>query len=320
MIHLLRLLRFPNLLIIIATQSIMRWLIIKPILSVSSFELQLSNLNFAILVLATVCLTAAGYVINDYFDTKTDLLNRPKKVVVGKHISRRKVMALHIILNIIGIVAGFYVSLQIGLFKLGIIYMIIAGILWYYSTTYKRQFLIGNIIVAFLTALVPLLVALYEIPLLNKEYGEFMLKNHSNFNSIFGWVGGFSFFAFITTLIRELIKDLEDFEGDNAYGRNTLPVILGITATKTIISILIGFTFISLLWVYVKYLKGNTPTLLYFIFALALPLLLMFVVNFRANKKRDFKLASLICKLIMLSGLLYSLLVYYIFTNILGSS
>ncbi|NJO93104.1 MAG: UbiA family prenyltransferase [Chloroflexia bacterium] len=126
------------------------------------FVLQMSEFDFFILMLATVCLTAAGYVINDYFDTKTDSLNRPKTVIVGKSISRRSAMAIHIVLNAIGVIGGFYASWKVGHPKFGFIFVLAAGILWYYSTTYKRQFLVGNLIVSLLTAMVPLMVILLK--------------------------------------------------------------------------------------------------------------------------------------------------------------
>lgn len=311
--HYLRLVRIQNLLIVVFTQCLMRWAIIEPILDVNNFDLQFSNFNFWLLVLATVSLTAAGYVINDYFDTKTDILNRPDEVVVGKHISRRTAMTLHVILSITGIVVGGYISWRIGLYQLGIIYLIVSGILWYYSTTYKRQFLIGNIIVAVLTALVPLMVVLYEIPMLNNEYRATLISLHTNFNNIFFWVIGFSFFAFFTTLIREIIKDMEDFEGDSVYGRNTLPIVLGVIPVKVILVVLNLIVIGALGVVYLIFLWGELITMFYFIFALIIPVLFLIYKIIRAKTKSDYTIASLINKVIMLLGLLYSLVVYYIF-------
>jgi len=313
MIHYLKLVRIQNLLIVVFTQCLMRWAIIDPILAVNNFELQFSDFHFFMLVLSTVALTAAGYVINDYFDTKTDMLNRPKEVVVGKHISRRKAMTLHIILNITGILAGGYISWKVGIYQLGFIYMIVSGILWYYSTTYKRQFLVGNIIVALLTALVPLMVVLYEIPMLNNEYRSTLISLHTNFNSIFFWVVGFSFFAFFTTLTREIIKDMEDFEGDSAYGRNTLPIVLGVLPVKITLIVLNIITLGALGMVYLFFLKGELFTLFYFIFALILPIIFLIYRVVGASTKSDYTFASLINKIIMLLGLLYSLVVYYFF-------
>ena len=175
MIAFLQLIRYRNLLIIAATQYMMRHLIVVPILAVNGFVPQLDHFHFFLLVFSSMSITAAGYVINDYFDTKTDLLNRPSTVIVGKKISRRGAMTLHIILNGIGILSGIYLSWHVGILSLGIAYILAAGVLWFYSTTYKRQFLIGNLIVSVFTALVPFIVVVFEVPLLNKVYREVLI-------------------------------------------------------------------------------------------------------------------------------------------------
>ena len=124
---------------------------------------------FILLVAATVLITAGGYVINDYFDIKTDLINKGK-VIVGTKIPRRKAMMWHSIFNIAGVLLGFYISYKAGYIWLGILFLIVSGLLYFYSASYKRQFLIGNIIVAILTAMVPMLVVFYEWPALYKYY------------------------------------------------------------------------------------------------------------------------------------------------------
>ncbi|MFP4024943.1 MAG: geranylgeranylglycerol-phosphate geranylgeranyltransferase [Thiohalospira sp.] len=311
MMNFLRLIRYKNLLIIILTQYLMRWSIIKPLLKVNQFELQFSELHFFFLVMATVLITAAGYVINDYFDTKTDLLNRPETVILGRKLNRRWAILLHIIFNTIGIGLGAYISFYIGLPILTLVFIMITGILWFYSTTYKRQFLIGNVIVALLTALVPLMVLLFEIPLLRKEYGLLMLELKANFNYIILWVAAFSFYAFILTFIREIIKDIEDFEGDRAYGHNTLPIVLGVTSSKIIIISFILLTQFSLIYVYFRFLK-DTFTLLYFSLFLIIPLLILFFKIFVAKEKTDYHFASNLSKAIMLAGILYALVANYL--------
>ncbi|MBI9053822.1 MAG: geranylgeranylglycerol-phosphate geranylgeranyltransferase [Bacteroidales bacterium] len=311
MINFLRLIRYKNLLIIILTQYLMRWSIIKPILEVYNFKLQFSELNFLFLVLATVFITAAGYVINDYFDTKTDLVNRPDTVIVGRVLNRRWAILLHVILNTIGISLGVYISFYIGIPLLSIVFVLITGILWFYSTTYKRQLLIGNIIVAILTALVPLMVVLFEIPLLNKEYGLLMHEMRTNFVHIILWVSAFSLFAFLLTMIREIIKDVEDFEGDSAYGRKTMPIVLGVLNTKIVITTFIITTLFSLLYLNFRFLN-DLFTLIYFIVFLIIPLLFLLYKIFVANNKKDYHRASNLSKLIMLAGILYSLVANYI--------
>jgi len=309
--YFLRLIRFKNLLIIVLTQYLMRWSIIKPLLKINQFELQFSELHFFFLVMATVLITAAGYVINDYFDTKTDLVNRPETVILGRKLNRRWAILLHIIFNTIGIGLGAYISFYIGLPILTLVFVMITGILWFYSTTYKRQFLIGNVIVALLTALVPLMVLLFEIPLLREKYGLLMIELKANFNYIILWVAAFSFYAFLLTLIREIIKDVEDFEGDNAYGRNTLPIVLGVMNTKIIIITFILFTQFSIIYVYFRFLK-DIITLIYFSLFLIIPLLMLLYKIFVAKEKKDYHFASNLAKGIMLAGILYALVANYL--------
>lgn len=311
MMNFLRLIRFKNLLIIVLTQYLMRWCIIKPLLNVNQFELQFSELHFFFLVMATVLITAAGYVINDYFDTKTDLVNRPDTVILGRKLNRRWAILLHIIFNTIGIGLGAYISFYIGLPILTLVFVMITGILWFYSTTYKRQFLIGNVIVALLTALVPLMVLLFEIPLLREKYGLLMIELKANFNYVILWVAAFSFYAFLLTLIREIIKDVEDFEGDNAYGRNTLPIVLGVMNTKIIIITFILFTQFSIIYVYFRFLK-DIITLAYFSLLLLIPLLMLLYKIFVAKEKKDYHFASNLSKVIMLAGILYALVANYL--------
>lgn len=320
-----KLIRIPNLLIIAATQYLMLYAILIPLLKnlfvatntglikVPEMQPQLIGFPFMCLVLATIFLTAAGYVINDYFDTKTDLLNRPDKVIVGKTISRRKAMTIHVFLNTLGVCFGFYVSLSVGFPLLGFVFAMVAGLLWFYSTTYKRQFLIGNILVAFLTGLVPFMVAVFEIPPLVKEYSEMLISYQANLIHIAYWIGGFSFFAFMTTLVRELIKDMEDFEGDKVIGRKSMPVVLGLKLTTYIVIGLIVITILALIFVYLVYLS-DIFTLIYMIVGIVLPLMYLAYLLVKAISPESYHFASFLSKIIMLSGMGYALVAYYIIT------
>ncbi len=312
-----KLFRLPNLLIIAITQYMMRYFIIRPFLNVNNFELQFNNFHFFLLVLSTVFIAAAGYTINDYFDTKTDRLNKPERVVIDKVISRRFAIKTHTILNVLGLAIGVYLSFYIHLPGISLIFLLASGLLWFYSTNYKKEFLVGNIIVSLLTGIVPLMVILFELPLLNEAYGDLMKTAGSNFNYIFFWVAGFAFFAFITNFIREIIKDAEDFEGDSAYGMNTIPIVLGIKTSKWIISILILaflsalvlilFRFIILTSSGFDYISSS-----YFVLLVILPSFFVLFKIFSAENPKDYHLASVLMKYIMLAGILYSPVVYFI--------
>ncbi|OFY59220.1 MAG: hypothetical protein A2X04_09910 [Bacteroidetes bacterium GWF2_41_9] len=317
------LIRWQNLLIVILTMLLMRYAVIEPVLSKVSIVLrqgagaetpmmlQFSLFNFILLVAATVCITAGGYVINDYFDIKTDLINKGK-VIVGTSIPRRQAMMLHNIFNLTGVALGFYISWRSGYLWLGVMFLIVSGLLYFYSASYKRQFLIGNIIVALLTAMVPLLVGFYEWPALYKYYTVNAVAM-PELNFIFYWIGGFAFFAFITTLTREIIKDIEDFEGDVAYGRNTLPVITGIFTAKIISVILIALTIVLLYITWYFYLFDKV-TLIYMSGAVVLPLLYASITVFRSTGRKEMHLASRMMKIVMLSGISYSVVVKILLT------
>src|SRR5674476_145110 len=319
----LDLIRWKNLLMVILTMLLMRYSVLEPLVSKIGvilingngaeipMSLQFPWYDFAILVAATVCITAGGYVINDYFDIKTDLINKGK-VIVGTKIPRRKAMMWHSIFNIAGVAAGFYISFKSGYFWLGILFLVVSGLLYFYSASYKRQFLIGNIVVALLTAMVPLLVVFYEWPALYKYY-TINAVTLPNINFIIYWVGGFALFAFMTNLTREIIKDIEDFEGDKAYGRNTVPVVIGVLSAKIVSVCLIIFT-IALLYLKWYFFINDIITISYISVAVVLPLLYVIYKLVISSDRVQLHSASSIMKIVMLTGILYSVVVKVILT------
>ena len=294
----------------------MRYFVIGAFLRVNNFELQQSNLMFIMLVLSTVLISAAGYTINDYFDTKTDRVNKPDHVVIDKEISREMAIKIHTIMNVIGIGLGVWLSFSIKLPGLSLIFFLATGILWFYSTNYKRQFLIGNILVSVLVGMVPILVVLFELPLIIKEYGQIMIQAGASFNYIFYWVSGFAFFAFLTNLIREIIKDSEDFEGDSTYGMNTLPIVLGVRSTKIVIVSLLAAFNAALYYFMRKFILNSGSgydvlSLVYFLVLMLLPSLMVIFLVIKARDKKQYSRSSFLMKIIMFAGLLYSLVVFY---------
>lgn len=323
MMAFLKLVRWPNLLIVILTMVLMRYCVIEPVISKISvillhgsggadpMELQFKWYDFIILVFVTVMITAGGYVINDYFDIRTDLINKGK-VIVGTKISRRKAMLWHSIFNTAGVLAGIYISWRIGYIWLGVLFLTVSGLLYFYSASYKRQFLIGNVIVALLTAMVPLLVVLYEWPSLYRYYAVNAIEI-PDFDIIIYWVGGFALFAFLTTLAREIIKDIEDFEGDMAYGRNTVPVIIGIMKAKIVSVCLIVIT-IAMLYLVWYFFVNDMITLVYMSSVITLPLIYVVYKVLVSKEKKQLHMASRMMKLVMLSGILYSVVAGIILT------
>lgn len=297
----LKLIRYKNLLIIIATMFIIRYALIKEFM-----PFQLSFLGFCLLVLATVCISAAGYIINDYFDVNADMMNKPDSVIIGKCINRRNAMILHWVLNIIGCVSGAVVSYGIGRESYSLMFIFIVGILWFYSTTFSKEPILGNIIVAILVAMVPLIEVMYELlPILSLPI-EAITQLNINFEEIMLWSFGYAIFAFLLTLLREMVKDIEDVEGDRTYGRNTLPIAFGIkTARHT--SVGVGIV-ILIAFAFVQVCKLHDVYSLFFInIGITIPFLYSLVIFIKAKTSEDYAKVSLSLKLVMMMGLLYLL-------------
>ncbi len=321
---LLALVRLPNLLVVAVTMMLMRYAVIRPLLGAMPVALaedpfietimsfRLGWFDFVILVISTCLITAAGYVINDYFDIRADLINRGT-IIVGNTVTRRMAMLYHNVLNILGVIGGTYVSARIGFFWLGIIFVLTSGLLYFYSATYKRQFLIGNIIVALLVAMVPMLVVIYDAAPIYAYYSQTSV-DFPGVAILFYWVGGFTLFAFLTTLIREIIKDMEDCEGDRETGRKTLPVISGLLTCKSVV-IFLSLITVALLYVTWFTFLNDRITLIYVSLFLAVPFAMVIYKILTGKEKHQFHFASRLMKLIMLAGILYSLVAGAIITS-----
>ena len=229
-----------------------------------------------VLSASTVLIAAGGYIINDYYDVKIDLINKPQRVVIGKSITRRYAILFHTLLSIAGVVMGLLLS-----WKIAAVNFASATVLWWYSNTLKRQPFIGNFVVALLTG-----VAIWLVDSLYKT-GHMLIVTYASF-------------AFFMTLIREIIKDMEDLKGDDTFGCRTLPIVWGIRKTKYFIYILLSIFLVTimLLNIYFADLPGT-----YFLLFLFVPLLWFFVRLTGADTKKDFEWLSSFCKLILLLGI-----------------
>ena len=264
------------------------------------------------MIFSTVLIAAGGYVINDYFDVKIDRINKPEKVIVTEKISKKATMLFYQILTGIGISAGIFLSLLTNSFLLSFIFIIVPGMLWFYAASYKRQFIWGNVVVSFLAALVILLVGILEISILKRSYDDLLFQTNIP-KIIYSWTGGFAFFAFLTTWIREIIKDIQDEIGDREMECRTMPIKWGTKKTKYFIYGLITLT-ISALFIanFILIPFDEEITLQYFIFGLILPLVGLAYLIFKAKTPEDFKQTSTLTKFIMLIGILYSFVFYFL--------
>ncbi len=318
MVKYLKLVRLPNLLMVPLTMYLLRYGVVEPMLThfyniqyQGHFTLQFPDNLFLIVCLINVFIGAAGYVINDYFDRKIDSINRGNKVLIGKSIGRRTAMILHLILNFIALALAAYLAYRLWKPSIFVLYLLIAGVFWLYSTTYKKQLLVANLIVALGTATIPLQVAFFEITALNRTFGMELIRKSGSFELLFYWLAAFAVFAFMTNLIREFVKDIEDYEGDQSFGRTTLPIYFGTTISKWIISILTLFT-VGLLHYAYKHFIGDHLSKIYLGLGVALPLLGSLVLLILAKKAKHYRILSLCLKAIMFMGVCYAFLAKYI--------
>lgn len=310
-----KLIRIENLVMIALTQIFLRTLVVQKIFNLYGIKPELGNALFYGLVLSTVLIAAAGYIINDYFDVKTDLINHPDTVVVDRVIKRRWAIILHITFTFIGIVLGMYTALKTGYLRLAIFHFTAAILLWFYSTHLKKTLLIGNIVVSLLTASVTFMPLVYELGVMQKHDPNFILTYRYAIFSIFKVTFIFALFAFITSMAREIIKDMEDYKGDKETGGSTMPIVWGIRVSKLNAFFLIVITVLLLLFVVYNTIKSErvvfTLNNLYILFGLITPLTVLALFTLKAQESKQFKRASLLLKFIMLTGLCYTFIFYY---------
>lgn len=322
----LKLIRIQNLLIIVFALYMARYCIIKPVLQVYDLKITFTELDMFFVTLAWVMVAAGGYAINDYFDNQIDRINRPDTQVVGKTISRGTATTTHLSLSITGCVLGMLASIRIGEWKLGLMFPFVAGLLWFYSTAYKKQFLLGNLVVAFITGLGLMTPALYEYPgQLSALSAKIIPDNEFTPKLLLNLMLEFGVFAFATTLVREIIKDIEDVEGDKANDCNTIPIALGIRNAKIIAISLTSLIIAGLGVAYFIFFDereldfdsmatlNKYKAMIYFLVLLIAPLGLLIYKLAKADSKKEFHACSSLMKWIMLAGILFMLILRYDF-------
>jgi 4-hydroxybenzoate polyprenyltransferase len=306
----LRLIRWPNLVFIVITQCFFYYLITIPVFkSYSSLPL-LSETLFWLLVLSSVFIAAAGYIINDYFDLNIDRVNKPEKLVVEKIIKRRWAIMWHLILSVTGLAISTWVCFKIvdwHTLAVAVINLFCVIALWLYSTIYKRKLLVGNILISMLTAWTILI--LHLINMRSWFMVKIMYDTKHNYEmagtKLFKYAIVYAGFAFIISLIREVIKDMEDMEGDAKYGCKTMPIVWGIPATKvfTAVWLIVLTAALVIIQVYAAYL-GWWFSVVYCIVFIVIPLLWILQKLYKAQVAKDYHQLSSGIKFVMLAGIL----------------
>ena len=265
---------------------------------VDVFPNHLSKLLFSLLTFSTVLIAAGGYIINDIYDTSIDKDNKPGKNKINNGIAEASALKLYYALTSVGVLFGFIVAISIDKFSLGFVPLFAAISLYMYSSFYKKRFLDGNILIATLSALSVLIVGLFE--------PEF-------YRSII-FLMWYVVFAFEISLIREIIKDIEDIDGDEKSQSKSLPILYGIKKSKIVIYGLILFMIASIAHVLFYNFWGN-PVISFWILCgiFLIPLLLLAYMVFIAEEKKDFHFASIFAKAYMVFGITSLLGFWYYF-------
>ena len=308
----MRLVRWSNLLFLAALVWLMEKWVAVPLLNQLAFGEQLTWYVLLLLTLAIVLIAAGGYVINDYFDVKIDRINRPDEVIVTRTVSKPAAMHLSVALSGIGVLCGLTVAVLLRSWTIGSIFVLVPGLLWFYSSSYKRLFMIGNLTIALLAAMTPMMVALANVAQLQLLYAT-ILPYTSLVHDLYAWLGGFALFAFLLTWIREIVKDMQDQMGDRELECHSMPVVWGEKWTKVFITVLIAITFAVLghLWYHVLPFPTNWASLStrYIVLGIVIPILGALWLLWSAKIPSDYKTCQQVVKLTMFLGMLYSFVV-----------
>lgn len=321
--YFLKLLRPVNLLVIALTMYGMRMFFL-PYLNEKQHVIPSSEtLDYFLLVFSTVIIAGAGNIINDYFDIKADRVNKPDKLIIGKHIKKRWAIVSHWMLNLVAFSIAVYLSYRYQTFWYVFIHLFSINALWFYSMYFKRRFFIGNVIIALLTALVPILCGIHFIQLVDSS-NKILLPASWDGNMTIGitadgiktfFVLVFAAFAGGLNLIREIVKDMEDIEGDRLLPAKTLPIVWGINRTKWISAI---FLLVLALLPIPFFLEGYTEyhdrffvsmsplALIYLLFILA------FIRLIQGQTKAQFRQVDMLLKLAMALGCILPFYWYFL--------
>lgn len=288
----LKIVRPINLLLLFLMQLLIKFGFFEPL----GVQLAMGVFDFALLVIATLCIAAAGNIINDIQDVAIDKVNKPKTIIVGRKISEKNAYNYYFMLNIIGVATGFYLSNRLGHPGLAAVFILTSALLYSYATYLRSLLLVSNLIVSLLVATSLLVLIVFDVyPAINTTILE-------NQQSALGLVLWYALAAFYLNFIREIVKDIQDVNGDKKGGRNTLPIVLGRTRTTQVVFTMGVFMLVGILWFCYSFLYQFMWAAGYFIFLVAGPLLYFCLKSWSAEKPRDYQTLSVTLKIVMCTG------------------
>lgn len=301
----LKLVRLPNLFFIALSQSLFQFCIYRPMYK--GLIPESDTINFIFLSLASLLIAAAGYIINDYFDINIDEVNKPRRMVVDKVIHRRWAIAWHFMLNSAGLLFTILALAFLQKWYLILANMFCMALLWFYSTNFKKQLLVGNIVISLLTAWTILIIFFSKVNL-EDAVGAGAIDHHKFFRLAILYAG----FAFIISLVREAIKDMEDMPGDAKYNCKTMPIVWGVNATKVYAAVwlVVLISMVVIVMIYMLQFRWWLP-ITYCIAAIILPLVIVLLKLKNSSTTRQYHQLSTITKLVMFTGILSMIFFYF---------
>ncbi|MBO5798864.1 MAG: geranylgeranylglycerol-phosphate geranylgeranyltransferase [Paludibacteraceae bacterium] len=326
----IKLLRLPNLALMALVQVLMQFCVVNPILKNHGAEPVLGMDVFALLLATTVLVAAGGFVINDYYDMKIDEFNRPLTRIVGKEISRKQTMFFYLSLSAVALVAGVGLWFLFGLevFEAGkaaggslfsvmldtrnyfIVFVVMFGLLWFYSSSYKRLLIVGNLIVSLTVAMVPFVVAMFNVRILTEVYAYSQVVGIVS-KEIYWWVSAFSVFLFVWTFIGEVVRNMDEVKGEREMECHTIPVVYGVKVAKMVVCVLALAAIVGCILAFVIYPPYRCDWSLRYFLSTVSPLgLVMAYFVHKAERRTDYKIIRWMLNLIMLSGAFYSVVLF----------
>ena len=304
-----RLMRWRNLCFILITQVLYYYCVFRPLLPDARNTLFYFSgerlFLFYMLSLASILIAAAGYIINDYFDLKIDTVNKPDRVVVDRIVKRRWAILWHLLFSLLGIAISFYISRRTGSYIIGIGNVVCVLLLFVYSTTFKKRVLSGNIIIAALTAWVIIVVYFFTGARLVDFEGWLNSGYVFDIRKLFKITLVYAGFAFVLSVVREVVKDIEDVSGDAKYDCRTMPIAWGMPASKVFVAVWMVVLIAAVcVCIFYAFQSGWRWGALYVFVLILLPMIKFLYDLKKALAAEDFHRLSNLVKLIMLTGIL----------------
>ena len=290
----LKLIRYQNLLMLAFMQLIFRYAFFK----IQDIPVALADWQYGLLVLSTVLIAAGGYVINNILDQKTDAINKPNNVIIGKTISETTAYTLYMALTVAGVAIGFYLSNVILKPSFAAVFILIAATLYLYATSLKQIMIVGNSIIAILLSCSVIIIGVFDLlPAID-------VGNQQQMRIVFSILLDYAIFTFFINILREIIKDIEDVDGDYNQGLGTLPIVIGKSRAAKIVFGLSFVPILLLLYYINSYLLNLIYTTIYLLLFVMGPLFYFTVKVWSAKSKKEFHTLSLLLKWIMFFGIL----------------